>query len=242
MPSIIAFPGGLKSYLENPTSILDSRPVGCGACGSARAWHCHARRPRYTNLDGQHIRTVVFVVRCPDCRIAITLLPDGLTPWLQHATDTIRKAIEAYVTGPDSYRAVTLDLAERKPPPGETRSIVWGSSEAPTPTPSTLFRWVARFAAISAPWWPLVAEELQQRLDSALRPPPLPSHVPSKGRTDSKQRKLQEAWFLLWVLKALLAVLSRANEGWPRLLTFAPRRPPGILGTSWIPAPTRAPP
>lgn len=242
MPSIVPFPGGLKGYLEHPTSILALRPVGCESCGSTRAWHFHAQRPRYTSLDGVCVRTVLFLVRCPCCRLTVMLLPDGMTPWLQHGTDTIRSAIETYVTVPGSYRGVALDLSGQNPPTGETRSVVWGSPAAPSPTPSTLFRWVARFAALAGMWWPLIAGDLQRRLESALRPPDIPASLPLKARTEAKRRQLQEAWYLLWALKAMLTVLERPKTTWPQALTFASRLPQGLEGTSWLPHPPSAPP
>jgi len=242
MPSIVPFPAGLKGYLEQPSSILAWRPVGCAGCGSSRAWHCHGTRPRYTSIDGVCVKTLVFLVRCPCCRATAILLPDGMTPWFQHGTETIRLAIDRYVTTAGSYRRVALELADREPPEGESLSVVWGSPAAPSPTPSTLFRWVVRFATCAARWWSLVADELQRRLDCALRPPPITPHVPSKARTDSKRQRLQEAWYLLWALKALLSVLGHPTNAWPRLLVVAPRRPPGIDASHWLARPSWAPP
>lgn len=242
MSIILPFPGGLKSYLENPSSILASRPSTCGACGCDRRWHCHGHRRRYSSSDSQSVQTLVFLVRCPGCRATTVLIPDVILPRKHSPTEIARTAIEGYLDQEASYRSVPLDLIYDELPPTESRSVIWGSSEAPTPTPSTIFRWVASFSAIASAWWPFIAFELQSRLESALCPPPLPAHLHRKSRSEQKKRQIESAWFLLWALRALLEILELPAGNWPRLLSFIPSRPAGVEKGQWFAIPSRAPP
>lgn len=237
MPSIVPFPGGLKAYLDCPSAILALRPKHCLRCEGQRAWHVHRHRPRYTSCEGAWIRTTVFQLRCPDCHQVLTLLPDCLTPRLQHATDTIRTAIDAFVEVVGSYRIVAIDLAGKSLTEG--RSVIWGAPEAPSPTPSTLFRWVARFSVTASLWTPLVMAELQRRMDSGIRPPACPPHLTLKARSAAKRAQLVDAWYLLWLLKSLLATLGQTTTAWPQTLAAAARLPSFLPSPSWL---SRAPP
>ena len=152
------FPGGLKSYLDNPAAILQFRPTTCLKCNHDGRWHCHGKRPRYSSLDGRCLLTVVFRVRCPGCWTTTTLLPDGILPRLQHSLETVGRAVAGYLTTVQSYRYLSLSLNGTHLAPGERLSTCWGSPSAPAPGPSTICRWVARFSQGAGPWWDVLVD------------------------------------------------------------------------------------
>lgn len=177
------------------------------------------------------MRTVVFRFRCPGCRKTATLLPDGMLPRMQHSLDTIAPTIESYVTTADSYRQVAargLGVA----------SSDWGTPDAPEPAPSTICRWVHRFALGAQVWWPIVAREVQARRQAAIRPLDAPD-MTAKARTSPRRSDLQAAWYLLWLLGLLLELLQQPQSRWPQALLLAAHRPANLDHTGWF---VRAPP
>lgn len=181
---------------------------------------------RYTSFQGQWVSTQLYRFRCPGCGETTTLLPDCLLPFLQHSLDTIQLTIAQYLGGASSYRQVALSWSSTSLPAGETVSTCWGAASAPQPTPSTIWRWVARFARGAAAWWLVLVGQVQARLGTALVVPLLPDFLPAKARTPSKARQLGQAWHLLYLLSVLLALLGRPLAGWPQLLLHHPGPPP----------------
>lgn len=212
--------------------------MGCVGCASGRAWVVHGCRVRYTSCEGQWVRTVVYRCRCPGCWATTTLLPDCLLPKRQHSLDTIAQAIGRYLTSTASYRAVALSWSSTGLPAGETITTVWGTPAAPSPTPSTIWRWVERFARGALGWWLALVGLVQARLGHALVVPPAPPVLAAKARTPAKARRLGQGWHLLYLLGLLLALLGRTLDRWPQLLLHHPH-PPQLDHSHWF---IRAPP
>lgn len=236
------FPGGLKSYLDNPAAILLARPTHCLKCAYQGRWHCHGQRSRYTSLAGCWLLTVVFRVRCPGCWTTTTLLPDSMLPRLQHSLETVGRAVQGYLATPQSYRQVALSLAPAVLPAGERPSTCWSGPAAPAPAPSTVFRWLERFSQGALAWWVVLAGLTQDRLAHPLVVPPAPPALPGKTRTPGKAKRLVQGWYLLWLLRLLLAVLGVSARRWPQALLHAPRRPLHLDHTGWFPCLRGVPP
>lgn len=170
------------------------------------------------------------------------MLPDFMLPCVQHGVSTIRTACEIHLETSKTYRKTALAVSLLTLPEGENLSTVWGSHQAPSPTPSSIFRWVDRFSRGAGNWWPLMAAETQARDTVAFRPPQAPEHLPAKARTESKRNALRMAWLLLWLLRLLLSLLGMIPTNWPRLLLFAPLKPSKVDHTGWFVQRALAPP
>ena len=235
------FAGGLNAYLANPSAILVLRPVGCDQCGGARSWHVHGCRGRYVSDAGQWVRTQLYRLRCPGCWVTTTLWPDCVLPRLLHGLDTIQQTLGAYLGSAVSYRQVALSWSSAGVPAGERVSTCWGSPAAPSPTPSSIWRWVHRFARGAAAWWSAVVPVLQAQLSHALVVPPCPDYLTAKARTPRKAQQLGQAWHLLYVLGLLLALRGRPLARWPQFLLHHPGLPPRDH-SRWFVVASRAPP
>lgn len=238
----MAFPGGLKAYLDDPREILRWRPSSCGSCGRHGILHLHRWRSRFTSVDGSSIKTEVALVRCRWCWVTTTMLPDGILPKMQYSLDTIGAAIEAYQVPEASYRSVALDISGCTLPSELTLSGFFGGVEAPPLGPGHVFRWMARFSAGAADWWAPIAAQTQDRLTHALSPPAAPKSIAAKGRSPAKREDITNAWMLLWVLRFLLDLLGRRTVQWPYALLHSSRRTPLLDHTGWFAVRLRAPP
>ena len=190
---------------------------------------------------GRWVRTQLYRFRCPACWDTTTLLPDCLLPGLQHSLETIQVSIWHYLRGPASYRQVALSWSSARLPAGETGTLCWGSPVAPSPTPSSIWRWVHRFAWGAVAWWWILLPWLQARLSQALVLPPVPDYLPGKAQTAQKATQLSQAWYLLYLLGLLLSLLGRPSTCWPQVLLHH-QGPPVRDHSHWFVAPSRAPP
>lgn len=225
------FSPGIKAYLEEPRQILQMALPACSRC-SAAAWHVHGQVPRSTSDDGTWRRTVIFRLRCGVCRLTTRLLPDFMRPGLQHGMPTVASTCQAYLAQPTSYRRVALATADVAVPAGESLSTLWSGPRAPSPVPSSIFRWLDRFARSTGAWWQALAPAVQARMTTALSPPAPPDHLRQRARTAAKANALAAAWHLLWLL----------GSDWPDLLRRAPRHPDGLDHTGLFLRHVLAPP
>lgn len=186
--------------------------------------------------------STVYRCRCPRCRDTVRLLPEGTLPQTTYSLETIGTALSTYMEPGASYRTTAMAIGGVEVPLGLTRTTLWGNVTLPSPMPSTVFRWVARFAAGAATWWPEIAASTQERLSHALTLPAHPRHLAVKARTPAKERQIVTAWFLVSVLYLLTGLLGEPARFWPRTLLHAERRPPCLDHTGWFARPGRAPP
>lgn len=247
IPTVIAFPGGIKSYLENPAAILDQPLPSCPRCrGNQGRWAVHGWCSRYTSCDGAWARTVVCRLRCPVCRATTRLLPDEIAPWLQYGLPSIATACEVYIETSASYRKTVLAVVSPSGPVRDGLSTCFNGPDSSGLSPSTVFRWLDRFSRGADAWWIILAAEGQQRSAGALRPPEPEADLTAKARSDSKAAALKTAWYLLWLLRWLLRFFDLTSARWPGLLTHAAIKPHRIDHTAWLararPADARVPP
>jgi len=210
-------------------------------------WQVHDRRPRIFSLDDQRVASVAYRCRCPRCRDTERLLPKGVLPGLTYALETIGSAVASYAEPATSYRSVALELVGDNRPVsfgllGCGLSTMWGGGALTSPSPSTVFRWVARFAAGAATWWPPIAAQTQERLAHALVLPVAPAFLGSKARTPAKREQLTTTWALLWVLFLLTGLRGDQVSTWPFTMLGASKRPSRLDHTGWFMSSSRAPP
>lgn len=119
---------------------------------------------------------------------------------------------------------------------------MWGSDKLASPSPSTVFRWVARFSGGATAWWPLIAALTQERLAHALVLPVAPVYLALKARTPTKREQLVTTWALLWVLFLLTSLRREQVHTWPFTMLRAEKRPPRLDPTGWFVGGCRTPP
>ena len=210
-------------------------------------WQVHDCRPRSFSLDDQRVWSHAYRCRCPRCRETERLLPEGVLPGLTYALETIGSAVATYAEPVTSYRSVALELVGDYRPadfglPGCGLSTMWGSGTFTSPSPSTVFRWVARFSAGASAWWPPIVANTQARLAHALVLPVAPAFLTTKARTPTKREQLATTWTLLWVLFLLTSLHQEQVHTWPFTMLRAEKRPPRLDPTGWFVGTCRAPP
>jgi len=178
------------------------------------------------------VLTSICRLRCPRCRLTPRLLPDEILPWVQHAMPDIQASCEIYVETDTSYREAAMAIAAASVPPQESLSTCWGGPDAPSLSPSTVFRWVDRFGRGVSAWWIILAAEAQARSAKALRPQEAPQGQAAKARSAAKASALKIAWHLLALLRWLRDHL--AIPDWPRLLLLAPAKPRALDHTGFF--------
>lgn len=166
---------------------------------------------------------------------------------MTYGLETIGSAVATYVEPLTSYRSVALELVGDNRPvdfglPGCGLSTMWGNAELTSPSPSTLFRWVTRFAAGAAAWWPPIVALTQEHLAHALVLPEIPAYLTLKARTPTKREQLVTTWALLWVLFLLTGLCREQVHVWPFTMLRAEKRPPCMDPTGWFVGASRAPP
>lgn len=233
MPTVVPFPAGINAYLADPWQILNLVLPVCDSCGGDSGWNVHAVCPRWTSAEGEWHRTIVFRTRCRRCEATTRMLPDFMLPYVQHGLPTILTGCETYIETIASYRRTGLVISGMALPEAEALATFWGSFQAPSPTPSTIWRWVDRFSRGACSWWAPIAAETQARDTAALHPPTSPD-FPVKARSTSKRDALKTAWQLLWLLRLLLSILGMVPGDWPRILHFAPFKPSKLDHTGWF--------
>lgn len=210
-------------------------------------WQVHDCRPRIFSVDDQRVLSEAYRCRCPRCRDTERLLPEGVLPGLTYALETIGSAVATYEEPSTSYRSVALELVGDNRPadfglPGCGLSTMWGSDKLASPSPSTVFRWVARFSGGATAWWPLIAALTQERLAHALVLPVAPVYLALKARTPTKREQLVTTWALLWVLFLLTSLRREQVHTWPFTMLRAEKRPPRLDPTGWFVGGCRTPP
>lgn len=210
-------------------------------------WQVHDCRSRTFSLDDQRVASVAYRCRCPRCRETERLLPEGVLPGLTYALETIGAAVTTYAEPGTSYRSVALELVGDHRPAdfglaGCGLSTMWGGGALASPSPSTVFRWVARFAAGAAAWWPPIAALTQERLAHALVLPVAPAFLNGKARTPAKREQLATTWALLWVLFLLTGLRQEQVHTWSFTMQRADKPPSGLDHTGWFVRSSRAPP
>lgn len=221
---------------------MDFRPEECRKCGFAARLHYHSVADRSFSLDGQRIKSVAYRVQCRSCEGTTRLLPEGALPGETYSAETIGAAVQRYAEPATSYRGVALEVGQVQIPDGLSRSTIWGNLALPSPAPSTIFRWMARFAAGALAWWPLIVAAIHERLLQPVPVPDRPAHLAIKARTPAKREQLVTAWFLLHALYMLTSLGGESPRRWPYTLLRADTRPPSLDPTGWFARPARAPP
>ena len=229
----------LKSYQENPKQVLDrSRP--CSRCG--RVLMRHGMRPRWLYTATERIHLLLCRLRCKPCRITVTLLPDILLPRRRYHADLIQQGSARYLTSPDSYRQIAVDLSGVTLPDDQSVTDLLNSIPL-KPSFQRLHAWVRRVALGAAPQSrTLVPWLLRLRPDSHLLHL-LASQLPSfatKSPDEKKRRMLGEAHLLRTLILdtpeiaprhpsiAWLAQLHRLLQGIEAAVPpLARGRPPG---------------
>ena len=229
---------GARAFVEVSIDGRGRPSIECLAYAAARA---ASRMTAATSLGFDSIgawparnSVVLAFMRAARSRISfgLTILSSVVTMY-QQSLD-FQAACETYLEAAASYRQTALTIAARAVPEHERLSTCWGGAEAPSLTPSTVFRWVDRFARGAGAWWITLAAEAQARATEALRPQASPNHLPAKARSAAKARALNTAWHLLALLRWLLARLALASREWPHLLVFAPRKPRHCDHSGWF--------
>jgi hypothetical protein len=180
-----------------------------------------------------HARRVVTArFRCPRCRRTATVQPADVVAGLQHDLPTIAGIISEYLAQPGGYRELPLRVLGIAVPADLTPSTVWGHPEAPSPTPSTCFRWVARFVGGALAWWRVAAQHLLRR--GTRVPVTAPPHLAAKGRGDAKRQHLRRGWLAARAYQHLAGALGLPADRWPLVLRHDPVPPPGRDATGWF--------
>ena len=150
--------------------------------------------------------------------------------------------MQGYVEPEASYRSTALDIGEVAIPAGLSRSTIWGNAPLASPSPSTIFRWVARFAAGASAWWPLIVAAAQEQLAQPIFLADQPAYLARKARIPGKPEQLAMAWSLLYVLFLLTSLGGQPPRRWPYDLLRAAKCPSSLDYTRWFAKPARAPP
>ncbi len=228
--------------MANPAGILEFRPDRCGICGHVGIWHLHDQRPRCISIDGLRTESSVFRVRCPRRCETTTLLPEGILPRVRYSVETVGSAIASYREPDTSYRSVAFDLVGESVPPSLTQTTIWGNAKLRSPYPSSVFRWVERFAAGARPRWPAILAWGTELTAQPIQIPPAPVHLARKARNPAKQDRLIGAWFLLYLLTLLTGWRGEPARRWPYLLLQLLDTASCLDHTGWFTLPARGPP
>src|ERR1035437_10124434 len=102
----------------------------------------------------------------------------------------------------------------------------------PSPTPSTCFRWVARFAVGARAWWAIAMAALLARGDYVQGAPP--AALESKCASAEKRALLRDAWYALDALRVLATQLGASAARWPHVMSQSPVQPKGLGRTGWF--------
>lgn len=145
---------------------------------------------------------------------------------------TVAEIVATYLGGECGYRELPLKVLGVVPPEGLTVSTLWGQPEAPSPTPSTCFRWLARFAAGARAWWQLAAAALQQHGEYV--PASAPDRLNRRARTPQKREALRDAWQASDAFQKLAVQRNVPIARWPLVMRHAPTPPAGLDRTGWF--------
>lgn len=206
----------------------------CDACGREGPWHRHGSRHRQVQIGEsvQHFDALRF--RCPACRATATALPEDVLPGLAHGLDTVAGTLTTYLDGDATYRQLTPAVTGAEPRPAIGRAD-YAEPPYPSPTPSTCFRWVARFAASARAWWNAAIAPLLAH--GGYMPGAAPAHLDAQARSEGKRAALRDAWHALdaWLLLAERVGVPRSR--WPYLMKHCPCPPVALDRTAWFPVP-----
>ena len=169
--------------------------------------------------------------RCPRCRATATALPEEALTGIAHDIDTVAGIIAFYLDSGAGYRELAWRVLGLERPPAITHQD-FTLPPFPSPTPSTCFRWVARFAAGARAWWSIAMAALLARGDYVQSPPP--ATLAAKGKSDDKRALLRDAWYALDALRVLATQLDAPSTRWPHVMSQAPARPVGLDRTGWF--------
>jgi len=157
-------------------------------------------------------------------------LPDEVLPGIAHSIDSVADISAAYLEGGLPYRLLTAAVF------GTPRPAIsfddYAEPPFPSPTPSTCFRWIARFAAGARAWWrtavaTLLASDAYVTLEA-------PLYLPAQARTDAKRADLQDAWQAVAAWRDLAERMDVPRSRWHRLMWHAPSPPAGLDRTGWF--------
>lgn len=160
------------------------------------------------------------------------MLPGDVLAGIRQDLTTIAEIVATYLDGRGGYRALPLIVLGVELPTDLTVSTIWGQHDAPSPTPSTCFRWLARFAVGARAWWNEAATALQPHGEYV--PPTSPAHLARRGRSHEKQEVLHWAWHAVRAFRLLAGQLEMPFSRWAFLLRHAPTPPRGLDRTGWF--------
>jgi len=170
--------------------------------------------------------------RCPRCRRTATVQPADVLAGMHHDLPTVAAIITAYLDHPRGYRELPLHVLDVVLPEGLTPSTLWGQPEAPSPTPSTCFRWVARFVQGALAWWRSAVRHLLRR--GVVVSHAAPGHLTAKGRSHEKRQRLQWGWHATVAYQQIAVHLGMASHRWPFVMRHDPAPPSTRDPTEWF--------
>jgi hypothetical protein len=180
------------------------------------------------------LRFTVPRFRCSRCRLTATALPDEVLPGARHDLNTVATTLATYLESPVGYRGLPFQVLGVAVPADMSVSTVWGQPEAPSPTPATCFRWLARFASGARDGWRVAVVALQAGQE--YKPPEAPTYLKDKARSDAKRQLLADAWHTLDAWRVLARRLGRRAGSpvtWARAVLHAPGHSEGGERANW---------
>lgn len=175
------------------------------------------------------VRPDVTRFRCPACRMTETALPVDVLPLLAYDLATLGGLIAAYLDGVVSYRNLTGLVLGLEPPVAATPYL---QAVPYSPSASTCFRLLARFAAGARAWWTVAAVALQARIEYL--PLPAPDHLAAKARSEAKRATLCDAWQAVDAFRQLANHLDIPLTRWPFVMHYVSVPPPNLDPTGWF--------
>lgn len=160
------------------------------------------------------------------------MLPGDVLAGIRQDLGTIAEVVATYLDGGDGYRVLPFTVLGGELPADLTISTVWGHPEAPSPTPGTCFRWLARFAAGALAWWREAAAAIQMHGDYV--PPTAPAPLARRARSEAKREALCWAWQAVHAFRLLAARLGAPISRWAFVMRHAPTPPRGLDRTTWF--------
>lgn len=230
-----------KSYVENPLLVLEIARA-CPGC-LVRTLSRHGGVLRWVYLVGDRMQITVHRLRCRACRLTVTLLPDFLLPYTRYAATVVEAAVEQYLAGAGSHRAVAVALNGAVVPAALAPSSMTDAIEMLHLQPSyqRVHAWGARIAATAVADVQAAAAWVVARVPTStvvdLQTVPLDPPTAGRTRDPAKRAGLDAARMLVRLFGAAPELNPRGTgwlPAWGRFVAAVARRTP------W--APPRSPP
>lgn len=215
-----------KSYLNNPAVLLEIA-WPCPVC-QTRSLSRHGVVRRWVFFaGGARERITIFRLRCRPCGITVTLLPDFLLPYLRYAAEVVEAAVDNYLAGAGSYRAVAVAVVGATVPPELGPTALTDAIEVLDLRPGyqRVSAWVARIARHAAKDVAEAAAWLTARVPTSTVVDHLTVPLPGQAR----QIGLDGARMLVRIftdVPELNPAQASWLAAWLRFVALVARRPP----------------